>query len=107
MIPLSDACEYKETHVPCLVVLLALLLPRLAMVLIFLLSDWFSAVFAGPLLPILGFLLFPYTTLAYMAAILNAHGVHGLWWVLLIVAFLADLGHWGTGHRHVGRRRRA
>ena len=56
------------------------------------------------LLPLLGFFFMPYTTLAYMAAILNGGGVYGSWLVLLVLAVLVDVSHWGWGART--RRRR-
>jgi len=43
----------------------------------------------------------PYTTLAYLAAMLNNKGtVNGGWLALVVVAALVDLGHGGlTYHR--------
>jgi len=52
---------------PLLVVLVALLLPRLTIVLLWLLSDWFSGIFSTPLWPILGFIFLPLTLLWYTA----------------------------------------
>jgi hypothetical protein len=93
---------------PCIVALLALLTPRLAMFFIWLLTDWFRLAWgAAWIWPLLGFFLMPYTTLAYMAAMLNAHGVTGGWLVLVIVAVMVDLGHFKVSmhgryriHRH-------
>ena len=84
---------------PCLVVLLALLTPRLVMFFIWLLTNWFDLAYRTTIWPLLGFLFMPYTTLAYMAAMLNAHGIAGGWLVLLIVAIFVDLGHFEVG-RH-------
>jgi hypothetical protein len=89
---------------PCLLVLLAMLVPRVVIVFIWLLTDWFGQVFHGALLPLLGFFFLPYTTLAYLAAIHYGGGVTDWWLVLLIVAVIADMGHWGSGAR-VRRRR--
>lgn len=84
----------------CFIVLFALLLPRAAMVLIFLFTTWFQQVFATWLLPILGFIFLPYTTLAYTAAVLNTGGSITLGWgILIIIAVIADVGHWGGGYR--------
>lgn len=88
---------------PCLVVILAVFFPRLVMVLIALFTNWFHAAFNTVLWPLLGFLFMPYTTLAYMVAMLNNnHSVSGGWLVLVIVAALLDLG----GQGHSARRRR-
>lgn len=90
---------------PCLAILLALLVPRVAMVLIFLFTRWFEAAFATWLWPLLGFIFLPYTTLAYMLAVLNTGGVITLGWlVLIIVAVLVDISHFGGGYRVRGRR---
>jgi hypothetical protein len=78
---------------PCIIVLLAMLTPRLVMFFIWLLTNWFQQAYGTWVWPLLGFFLMPYTTLAYMAAMLNAHGVTGGWLVLVIVAVLVDLGH--------------
>jgi hypothetical protein len=46
----------------------------------------------------------PYTTLAYMAAMLNNHhNVNGGWLVLVVIAVFVDLG--GQGGSARGRRR--
>ena len=50
---------------PCLVALLALISPRLALFFVWLFSDMIDRAFEGWLLPLLGFFLLPWTTLAY------------------------------------------
>lgn len=85
---------------PCLTLILALLAPRLVLFFIWLLTPWFHFAFrGGMLLPLLGFFFMPYTTLAYLAAMLNVGGVQGPWLVLLIVAVLVDASHWGWGEK--------
>ena len=92
---------------PCIVVLLALITPRLAMFLIWLLTNWFRDAYGGAWVwPLLGFFLMPYTTLAYVGAMLHAHAVTGGWLVLVIVAILVDLGHVEFGRHGVYWRRR-
>ncbi len=55
--------------------------------------------------PLLGFLFMPYTTLAYMAAMLNNHHeLSGAWIVLVVVAVFFDLGGQGHSSRRVRRR---
>jgi hypothetical protein len=86
---------------PCLAVVLALISPRLALFAVWLLSDILGRAFESWLLPVLGFFLLPWTTLAY--AIMwdtGTHAVTGFEWFVVVVAFLADLGaHGGTGRR--------
>jgi hypothetical protein len=68
-------------------------MPRVVMFFIFLLTNWFSLAFQNAIWPVLGFFLMPYTTLAYMAAMLNNnHEVSGGWLVLVIIAVIVDLG---------------
>ena len=76
---------------PCLVVLIALAFPRLALFLIWLFSDYLANAYQTVLWPVLGFFFMPFTTLAFAAAI-NEHGsVSGLWLVLVVLGVLADL----------------
>jgi hypothetical protein len=80
----------------CLLPLFAVLMPRVTMFFIWLLTDWFSRAYETALWPFLGFLFMPFTTLAYMAAMLNNnHQVSGGWLVLLVVAVIFDLGGQG------------
>ena len=79
---------------PCLLVLIALACPRLVLLFVYLLTDWFSKAFVTTIWPLLGFVFMPFTTLAYMAAMLgNNHAVTGWWIVLLVVGILADMGN--------------
>ena len=85
---------------PCLVVLFALISPRLALVVMALLSDVLSRAYDGIVLPLIGFFLLPWTTLAY-AFMWNTgtHEVRGFEWFVVIVAFLADIGVLGDAAR--------
>jgi thiol:disulfide interchange protein len=86
---------------------MALAAPRFLMVMIWLLSDWFGRAYETTLWPLLGFVFMPFTTLAYMAAMLNNNGhVSGLWIVLLVLAVLTDLGSDGEASRQGSRRRK-
>lgn len=90
----------------CVIVVLALALPRILMFAAWLLTDWFNEAFDGWVWPVLGFLFMPYTTLAYMAAMLkNDHTVSGGWLVLLVVAVIFDIGHASGASRRRRRKR--
>jgi len=90
----------------CLLTLIALCVPRVLIFFIWLLTDWFSRGFETVVWPVLGFLFMPYTTLAYLAAMLrNDHSLSGWWVVLVVFAVLVDLSHWGGGQRAYHRRR--
>ncbi len=81
----------------CLVALLALISPRVALVAMWLLSDILGRAFDNALLPLLGFFLLPWTTLVYAAMWqLGTHEVSGFEIVFVVLAFLADLGAYGS-----------
>mgnify|MGYP006296028315 CR=1 FL=1 len=91
----------------CILLVVSLVLPRVAMFFIWLMTDWFNRAYDTWLWPLLGFFFMPYTTLAYMAAmVMNAGGVRGLWMIVIILAALVDIGHWGGGARVRRPRRR-
>jgi hypothetical protein len=76
----------------CFVVLFALISPRLALFFIWLFSDWLSRAFDSWVVPLIGFFLLPWTTLAYTAMWeLGGNGVYGFEWFIVIFAFLVDL----------------
>lgn len=70
---------------PILIALIGLALPRLAIFLIWLFSHWFSSVFNGWLIPLLGFIFLPYTLLWY-AAVTNWFGGSWGFWQIAIMA---------------------
>ncbi len=86
---------------PCLVALFALFVPRLVIVLMVIFSDYIGRGFQGtpayPLMPLLGFIFLPLTTLAYAWAINSNGSVDGIYLVVLIIAVLMDLGFLGGG----------
>jgi hypothetical protein len=76
---------------PCLIVLIALIAPRLVIVLLFFFTTWFEGMFANLLWPILGFFFLP-TTLLWYSVVQNVYdGVWGgLQIVVLILAVIID-----------------
>ena len=86
----------------CLLVLLALITPRLVVFLLWLFTNWFRGIFDTLLWPILGFLILPWTTLAYIFVFPG--GLTLLDWVILAIALLIDLGSHGGGGRAYRRR---
>ena len=84
----------------CFGTILAIFFPRLALIVIALFTNWIRLSFHSVLWPLLGFLFMPYTTLAYMAAMLNNnHVVNGGWLALVIIAALFDVGGQGGSAR--------
>jgi hypothetical protein len=78
---------------PCLVVLLALISPRLALFCVWLFSNILSRAFDSWIVPLIGFFVLPWTTLAY-AGMWSAgtNEVYGFEWFIVGLAFVADLG---------------
>ena len=84
----------------CLVVLLAFISPRLALFAIFLFSDLLSRAFDSWFVPLLGFFLLPWTTLAYAVMwSASSNAVTGFEWFIVILAFVIDLGSWANRGR--------
>jgi len=89
----AQADREIERAMPCLIALLALISPRLALIAMWLLSDMLHLAFDGWILPVLGFLLLPWTTLAWAAMwSVGTAGVTGFEWAIVAIAVLTDLG---------------
>jgi len=78
----------------CLVLLFALISPRLAILATWLFSDVLERAYDAWLVPVIGFFLLPWTTLAWAWMYDAGPGlqVEGIEWVLVGVAVLIDLG---------------
>jgi hypothetical protein len=87
----------------CILAFLMLLAPRVVMVFIFLLTDWFQRAYETIIWPVLGFIFMPYLTLAYMAMKLHNGTLTGGWLVVVIVAAVVDVIHWGGSGHHYRR----
>jgi hypothetical protein len=92
----------------CLLALLFLLGPRIVLILIWLFTNWYDAFSGSPLLvPLLGWLFLPYTSMAWMFIYFQNDGqLGGGYLVLLILAVLFDIGVFSGSHRARRTRRR-
>jgi hypothetical protein len=89
---------------PCLILVVVLAFPRLVLVAMFLFSSYLQRAYDGILVPLLGFIFLPLTTIVY-AWMVNAHRpLEGLNLLILIAAVIIDAGGVGGGEWH--RRRR-
>jgi hypothetical protein len=86
----------------CLLLLLALVGPRLVLVLLWLFTDYLSRAFDTFVWPLLGFLFLPWTTIAYAFAQNELGGLSGPGIIVLLLGLLVDVGAIGGGAR--GRR---
>jgi hypothetical protein len=84
----------------CFAALLALISPRLALFFIWLFSDLLGDAYDSWIVPLLGFILLPWTTLAY--AVMWSAGsdrVHGFEWFIVVLAFFFDLASYAGSRR--------
>jgi hypothetical protein len=77
---------------PCLIGCLALVTPRVAILLVVFFSDYIGRAYDTTLWPFVGFLVMPLTTLAYAWAINSRGSVAGFHLAVVVVAVLIDLG---------------
>ncbi len=76
----------------CILVLLALITPRLAIILLWFFTHWFRGLFATALWPILGFIFLPTTLLWYTMVQHWFGGQWTLWPVVgLVIALMIDV----------------
>jgi hypothetical protein len=94
----------EENSVPCLVLIVLLAFPRIALALLFLFSNYLQRAYHGLLLPLLGFLFLPLTTLVYSWMVNTRQPLAGINLLILLVAVVIDLGGLSGGEYH--RRRR-
>jgi hypothetical protein len=91
-------------NVPCLFVLVICAFPRLVLVLMFLFSTYIQRAYHDLIIPIIGFIFLPLTTIVY-AWLVNSHApLAGFNLLYLILAVVIDVG--GLGGGEIQRRRR-
>ena len=83
----------------CVLILLAFFTPRIVLVLLWLFSDYLSRSFDGFVIPLLGFIFLPATTIGYAVAQNEFGGLNGLGIVVLLVGLAVDIGLLGGGAR--------
>lgn len=72
--------------------LVGIAFPRLVLVLLFFFTRFLDSAYHGLLLPLLGFIFLPLTTLVYAWIVNSGASVHGVYLVAIIICILADLG---------------
>ena len=90
---------------PCLLLFVVLLFPRIALVLMWLSSTYLPRAYHGGLLiPLIGFIFMPLTTIVYAWELnsgMPTTGVNLLW---LLIAVVIDLGGLGGGAHRQSRK---
>ena len=85
---------------PCLLVIVLLAFPRIALVVLFLFTNYLERAYHGLLLLLIGFLFVPLTTLAYAWMVNTRQPIEGIKLVILIIAVVIDLGGVSGGEYH-------
>jgi hypothetical protein len=80
-------------------VLLAFFTPRIVLFILWLFTNYLSRAYDGFVLPLLGFLFLPATTLAYAIAQNELGGVNGIGLVVILIGLAVDIGLLGGGAR--------
>ncbi|HZJ27461.1 MAG TPA: hypothetical protein VFF40_10710 [Acidimicrobiia bacterium] len=90
----------------CLVAALLMIGPRFALFMTWVFTSLVSRAFEGFLLPFVGLIFLPWTTLFYVVVYAPVDGVTGIGWLFVILGFLFDLGSYSSGGREGRRRQR-
>ena len=85
---------------PCLAVVVVLLFPRVVLVVLWLFTTYLQHAYHGILVPLLGFIFLPITTLAYAWMVNNHMALAGGNLLILIIAVIIDVGGLGGGEYH-------
>jgi uncharacterized membrane protein len=80
----------------CLLALLAAFAPRVVLVLVWIFTNLVDRAFSTFIVPFIGLLILPYTTLFYVLAWAPVNGVSGWGWVFVIFGVLCDVSHWAS-----------
>ena len=90
---------------PCLFLIVLLMFPRVVLALMWFFSTYLQHAFKdGLLLPVLGFIFLPLTTLVYAWEINSGMPTAGINLVWLLIAVIIDLGGLGGGAHRQSRR---
>jgi len=88
---------------PCLLLILFVAFPRIALALLFFFSNYLQRAYHGLLIPLIGFLFLPLTTLAYAWMTNTGQPMAGINLIILLIAVIVDLGGLGGGAYHRSR----
>jgi hypothetical protein len=85
---------------PCLVLILILAFPRVVLVLMLLLSTYIERAYHGLIIPLLGFIFLPLTTIVYALMVNNGLPIADSYLLILIIAVAIDIGSHGGAEWH-------
>jgi putative Mn2+ efflux pump MntP len=85
--------------VGCLFALITVLSPRLGLLLLWLFTNYVDRAFAGWLLPLLGLLFAPWTTLLYVLVDVAPGPIHIAGWILVGLGVMLDVSSYAQARR--------
>lgn len=85
----------------CLFALIAILSPRLAVILLWLFTNYVDRAFSGWFLPLLGVIFLPWTTLFYILVDIAPGPIHVAGWIVIGLGVVLDI----TSHAQAARRK--
>ncbi len=83
---------------PCILLLLVLAFPRVILVCMFFLSNYLGRAYSNLLIPLLGFIFLPLTTIVYAWEVNSHMALQGVNLFLLLIAAIIDVGGLGGGY---------
>lgn len=87
----------------CFFAVLATFVPRLALLLLWVGTPLVITAFHSFLVPLVGLIFLPLTTVIYVLVYNPMYGVSVWGWFLVILALFIDLGSWGGGYAYRNR----
>ncbi len=87
----------------CLIVLFALISPRLALLILWIFTNEVSRAFGSFIWPLVGIIILPWTTLAFTLVAAPAGPVRFWGWLVVLVGLLADLTSYQQANSQSGR----
>jgi hypothetical protein len=85
---------------PCLLLILLLAFPRVVLIFMYLTSNYLQRAYHELLIPLLGFIFLPVTTICYAWLTNNHMPLEGINLFYLILAVIIDVGGLGGGESH-------
>ena len=85
----------------CIFALIAILSPRLAVILLWLFTNYVDRAFSGWILPLLGVIFLPWTTLFYILVDIAPGPIHVAGWIVIGLGVVLDI----NSHAQAARRR--
>jgi hypothetical protein len=84
----------------CCLGCLGMFAPRLVLIFLWLFTNAVDRAFSSLLLPLVGIIFLPFTTLFYVLVYSTSHnGPTAAGWILVFIGFLLDLGSYSSGYR--------